>query len=109
MAINTAPDAFFNLNDFAIPITWTVASSQDVHILDVIFDDPYFAAFDDGLAAVSSSTPTITMQSAKMPVGNAVNDSIKLKHPIENIEKTYKVKEIQRDGTGVSLLYLQLQ
>lgn len=109
MAINTSPDAFFNLNDFAIPITWNVASTQDIYIIDAIFDDPYFAAFDDGLAAVSSSTPTITMQTAKMPVGSAVDNLIKLKHPIDNIEKTYRVKEIQRDGTGISLLYLQLQ
>tara|TARA_R110002020_G_scaffold369799_4_gene581604 strand:- start:112 stop:441 length:330 start_codon:yes stop_codon:yes gene_type:complete len=109
VAINTSPDAFFNLNDFAIPITWNVASSGDIYILDAIFDDPYFAAFDDGLAPVSSSTPTITMQTAKMPVGSAVDNTIKLKHPIDNIEKTYKVKEIQRDGTGISLLYLQLQ
>lgn len=109
MAINTSPDAFFNLNDFAIPVTWNVTTSSDIYILDVIFDDPYFAAFDDGLAAVSTSTPTITMQTAKMPVGSAVDDTIVLKHPVDNIKKTYKVKEIQRDGTGISLLYLQLQ
>lgn len=106
--IDTTPLAFFNTDAFAQNITYTVAASNDTYILKAIFEDPYFT-FDGGGAPVSSSTPTIQLRTKDLPNGYAADDTIVLTDFVTDTEKTFKVKEIQRDGTGISLIYLQLQ
>jgi hypothetical protein len=107
MTIDSASNAFFNNNDWAINVTWTVAATSDKFIVNGIFDKQYYSAPDDFGVAVSSNSPTFTMKTSDIPTGAKVNDSLLI--PVNNVDVTYKVKVIERDGTGVSLLELQKQ
>lgn len=105
MAINLADDAFIDLDDFAITATWTVASSGDKYVVTGIFSNEYFPAMDEYGVPVTTSSPQFTMKTNKLPTGAKVDDALVL--PVNDVDTSYKVKIIEKDGTGISLLHLQ--
>ena len=105
MAINLADDAFIDLDDFAINATWTVALSGDKYVVTGIFSNEYFPAMDEYGVPVTTSSPQFTMKTNKLPTGAKVDDTLVL--PVNDVDTTYKIKIIERDGTGISLLHLQ--
>ena len=105
MAINLADDAFIDLDDFAINATWTVASSGDKYVVTGIFSNEYFPAMDEYGVLVTTSSPQFTMKTNKLPTGAKVDDTLVL--PVNDVDTSYKVKIIEKDGTGISLLHLQ--
>ena len=105
MAINLADDAFIDLDDFAINATWTVASSGDKYVVTGIFSNEYFPAMDEYGVPVTTSSPQFTMKTNKLPTGAKVDDTLVL--PVNDVDTSYKVKIIEKDGTGISLLHLQ--
>ena len=105
MAINLADDAFIDLDDFAITATWTVASSGDKYVVTGIFSNEYFPAMDEYGIPVTTSSPQFTMKTNKLPTGAKVDDTLVL--PVNDVDTSYKVKIIEKDGTGISLLHLQ--
>ncbi len=107
MTIDSASNAFFNVNDWAIQVTWTVAATSDKYVVTGVFDKTYFSAPDDFGIAVSSNSPSFTMKTSDIPTGAKVDDTLLI--PVNDVDVNYKVKVIERDGTGVSLLQLQKQ
>ena len=107
MTLNLANDAFFNLNEFAVQVTWRLASNNDKYVVTGIFDNQYLSGFDELMAPVSTSQPTFTLKTSDIPENGAEDDFLTI--PINNVDVTYKVKIIERDGTNVSLLHLQKQ
>jgi len=105
MAINTAEAAFFNETDFAEKATWTVAATSDNYVVIGVFNNDYYPAFEEYNAPVSSSSPTFTMLTSKIPTGALVDDTLTI--PVNTVDTAYTIKVIERDGTGVSLLRLQ--
>ena len=105
MAINLADDAFIDLDDFAINATWTVAASSDKYVVTGIFSNEYYPAMDDYGVPVTTSSPQFTIKTSNVPTGAKVDDTLVL--PVNDVDTTYKVKIIERDGTGISLLHLQ--
>lgn len=82
---------FFNTAEFAVSATWSESSKP----VDVIFDD----SFSDPLG-ISSSVPTATANAAHMP-NVARGQTLVIKGV------TYKIDDIQPDGTGLIDLILK--
>mgnify|MGYP003666823331 CR=1 FL=1 len=98
MTLNLSSNAFFELNDFAVECQWTVVSSQDKYTVKGIFDNSF--------------SPFFTMKTDDIPDGASDQNDLLLV-PITlkgRVKKTsYRCKVIERDGTGISLIRLQLQ
>ena len=107
MNLNLANDAFFNLNDFAVSATWRYASNNDKYVVTGIFDNQFFTGFDELNAPVSTSQPTFTLKTSSIPKNGKENDFLII--PINNVDVTYKVKIIERDGTNETMIHLQKQ
>lgn len=107
MNLNLANDAFFNLNDFAVNATWRYASNNSKFVVTGIFDNQFFTGFDELNAPVSTSQPTFTLKTSSIPENGKENDFLVI--PINNVDVTYKVKIIERDGTNVTMIHLQKQ
>jgi hypothetical protein len=75
-----------------------VDATLDGQALRVIFDREYVQAFD----GIGSTGPAATAPSAS--VGAATTSSM-----LVVAGNTYRVRSVQPDGTGVSLLLLELQ
>tara|TARA_R110000796_G_scaffold34567_3_gene89212 strand:- start:7641 stop:7979 length:339 start_codon:yes stop_codon:yes gene_type:complete len=112
MTLNLSSNAFFELNDFAVECQWTVVSSQDKYIVKGIFDNSFYESFDEFGSGVSTSSPFFTMKTDDIPDGASDQNDLLLV-PITSkgrVKKTsYRCKVIERDGTGISLIRLQLQ
>ncbi len=111
MTLNLSSNAFFELDDFAVKCQWTITSSQDKYEVIGIFDNTFYEAFDEFGSGVSTSSPQFTMKTDDIPDGGDEDDTLLI--PITSkgrvFQTLYKVKVIERDGTGVSLLRLQKQ
>ena len=105
MTISLADDAFIDKNDFAINATWNIAASSDNFVVTGIFNNDYYPAMDEYGVPVTTSSPQFTMKTDKIPTGAKVDDALTL--PVNDVDTTYKIKIIERDGTGISLLHLQ--
>lgn len=75
-----------------------VDATLDGQPLRVIFDREYMQAFD----GMASTSPSATALSAS--VGAATTASV-----LVVAGNTYRVRSVQPDGTGISLLLLELQ
>lgn len=95
--------AFFQTADFAYAATWTPAAGGGPYTLNVIFDN---ANFDSpiGSAGATGLTPTCMAaddQLAQVSGGAKRNDTLVINGT------TYKIADIQPDGTGVTALVLR--
>ena len=93
--------AFFQEADFAYAATWTPAAGGGPYTLEVIFDNEYFEA-SMGEAGAAGRQPMCMAADDQLAQGSGIkrNDTL----VINGV--TYKVREIQPDGTGVSRLML---
>lgn len=107
MNLNLANDAFFNLKDFAVNATWRLAADNKKYVVTGIFDNQYYSGFDELNAPVSTSQPTFTLKTSTIPENGKKNDFLII--PVNNVETTFKVKIIERDGTNVTMIHLQKQ
>ncbi len=99
MAIESAADraVFFDTNDFAVSITWTLAAGGET-ALAVIVDD----SFEEtdlpvvGDASMAQARLILAAATADLPTGAAAGDTVTL----DGV--TYEVMVIEDDGTGVT-------
>ncbi len=99
MAIESAADraVFFDTDDFAVSVTWTLAAGGDT-TLAVIVDD----SFEEtdlpvvGDASLAQARLFIAVATADLPTGAAAGDTVTLD------AVNYDVKVIEDDGTGVT-------
>ena len=94
--------AFFQTADFATTATWTPAAGGGPYTLNVIFDNANFdSAIGDagatGLKPMCMAADTALAQGAGMKRNDALL--------INGV--TYKVANIEADGTGVTALMLR--
>ena len=94
--------AFFNTAEFAVAATWTPAAGGGPFALSVIFDNAYYesAIGDPGVAG---RQPMCLAADDKLAQGSGIkrNDVLVIN------AVTYKVAEIEADGTGVTRLMLR--
>jgi hypothetical protein len=112
MTLNLSSNAFFELKDFAVECQWTVVSSQDKYLVVGIFDNTFYEAFNEFGSGVSTSSPVFTMKTDDIPDGASDQNDLLLvpittKGRVAKI--SYKIKVIEKDGTGVSIIRLQKQ
>jgi hypothetical protein len=112
MTLNLSSNAFFELKDFAVECQWTVVSSQDRYLIVGIFDNTFYEAFNEFGSGVSTSSPVFTMKTDDIPDGASDQNDLLLvpittKGRVAKI--SYKIKVIEKDGTGVSIIRLQKQ
>jgi hypothetical protein len=92
--------AFFDSNEHGSAATFTRAGQAGVAVT-CIFRNEFFAV-DDGMVAVESSQPLVTVQSSKVS-GVAHGDTM----TIDGV--TYNIVAIKPDGTGITDLVLEAQ
>lgn len=96
--MNFADDLDIFFSDFAVTATYTPAAGAD-KMVKVIFDAVYESvSMYDGVA-VSSASPAAHCKSADV-VGVKANDALAIDG------STYRIAEIQPDGTGMTTLIL---
>ena len=86
-------------DDFAVLATWTHAGADTS--LMVIFDAAHMAVDLETGAPVSTSAPQITVRDADLPAGAAQGDAVIV------AGKSWKVRDLQPDGTGVTVAMLE--
>jgi hypothetical protein len=94
--------AFFQTSDFAYTATWTPAAGGGPFTLQVIFDNANFDSLI-GDAGATGLRPLCMASDTQLAQGAGIkrNDAL----VISGI--TYKVSDIQPDGTGVTTLMLR--
>tara|TARA_R110001606_G_scaffold347930_1_gene497376 strand:- start:8955 stop:9299 length:345 start_codon:yes stop_codon:yes gene_type:complete len=112
MTLNLSSNAFFELSDFAVECQWTIVSSNDKYNVIGIFDNTFYEAFNEFGSGVSTSSPVFTMKSDDIPDGASDQNDLLLV-PITSKGRvakiSYRIKVIEKDGTGVSTIRLQKQ
>lgn len=93
---------FFQTADFAVTAAWTPAAGGGPFTLQVILENPYFEVMV-GNAHAAGRQPTCWARDDQLAQGAGIkrNDTLVIN------AVTYKVAEIQPDGTGVSVLQLR--
>lgn len=102
MGVETAADraAFFNLNDWAVEGRYR-NRGRTFKIVG-IFDNP-FVAVDVAEAPFTSSVPTFHVATAALPCRIENGDTLFVN------DSPYVVRDFQHDGTGVTVLRLELR
>ncbi len=99
MAIESAADrsVFFDIDDFAVSITWTLAVGGDTTlaaIVDDSFEETELPVVGD--ASLAQARLILAVATADLPAGAAAGDTLTLE------AVSYEVMVIEDDGTGVA-------
>jgi len=102
MAVETATERaiFFDTDDFGLAATYTLNGGASSTV-NGIFDNQFLEVDPLGGVGVISAQPQFTCTSADLPGAAAVGDGISIS------SVGYKVREIQAEGTGVTVLVLE--
>ena len=92
--------AFFDTTEHGTAATFTRAGPPGVSVV-CVFRNEFFQV-DDGMVAVESSQPLVTVESSKI-TGVAHGDTMTIDGT------TYNIVAIKPDGTGVTDLVLEAQ
>lgn len=92
---------FFSTSEFATAATWTPAAGGGPYTVNVIFDNDYYQT-QIGDAGAAGRQPMVLASDTQLAQGAGIkrNDSLVISGT------TYKVRGIEPDGTGVTLLTL---
>lgn len=93
MAFVEPLEAFFSTQEFALDVLWN--GTTTVH---GIFD----AGYAEPMGVAESYSPTLTVRAAQTP-------AIKHGDTLVVSGTTYKVRGVQPDGTGITVLILEKQ
>jgi Phage Head-Tail Attachment. len=104
MAIETDTelDVFFNVNDFAVAASYTLAGGETTTI-NGIFDNEYLGEESGAGVVFAVSQPRFMVKTSDLPSGADEGDGLVVSGT------DYLVKVIERDGTGVTMLVLEKQ
>ncbi len=102
MAVESASDRTAYVADFGTSGTWTLSAGGASTVIG-IFDNEWLAKDTGAGALVESKIPMIHCVDAALPAGAGRGDTW------ADGVNTYVVTEIQPDGTGFSIVMLDLQ
>lgn len=102
MAIETATEraVFFDTDDFATAASYT-PSGGSASTVNGIFDSEFIEIDPLSGVGVVSAQPRFACAAADLPAGAAAGDAITISGT------AYTVRELQADGTGVTMLVLE--
>lgn len=102
MSAESAADraALLDTDDFATAATYTLAAGGDT-ALNGIFDNGYLAVGVPADLDISATQPQFLCRTADLPSSAAQDDTI----TVDSV--TWRVRELQPDGTGLTSLVLE--
>lgn len=105
MSAESAADraAFLSVDDFGVTATYTPAAGGASSSVTGIFDAAHLSVDLGAAVPVSSTNPVFHCRSADLSDGGTENDTLVINGA------TYKVRDVQPDGTGMTMLELQKQ
>ena len=100
MAVESDADRlqYIDSDEFAVSVTMSVGTIYETTITG-IFDNDYFEV-DAGQVGVSTSVPMITCRTTDI-------SNVLYSHKATISGDDYKVRDIQKDGTGMSVVVLE--
>lgn len=111
MTVESGADrlAFFSPDDFGELGTYTPIGGAAVPAIAGIFNDPHLLVQTGSGAPASDSQPTFLCRAADLPAaaaGGDAGDTLALAASALHQAVTYRVADLQPDGTGLVLLIL---